>query len=313
MTDQGPIFVVGVPRSGTTLLSAMLSSHSNICIAPETHFIAHDYRIQKDADLNDDAGLNKILDHFFEGAWFPDLNLSAEELRAEILAIKDRSFGSVFEKLMQIYADSAGKDRWGEKTPGHYLHVDTIFDWYPTAQVIFIIRDPRAICASLVEVPWGNRYVTFHTKRWLDAIGIFKSYENHPRVHGVTYENLVANPESELKGICDFLNESFEPAMIERDACTIPVQGNNWRQEHLSKATGAPLSNSSVARWRNLLSKSRVEKIEYMAHKEMEQFDYEPVSKYEKYGIGLRVKLESVISRFHLGIKRHWTKLVKNS
>ena len=116
--NNTPIFIVGVPRSGTTLLSALLSSHSRIAIAPETHFIAHDFRTQKDLDLNDDLVLEKVLDHFFQGKWFPDLNLDQELIKDQLSCSEKRSFKSVFETLMCPFCPGQWQTQMGRKNTG---------------------------------------------------------------------------------------------------------------------------------------------------------------------------------------------------
>ena len=200
----------------------------------------------------------------------------------------------------------------GKKTPGHYLHVDTIFDWFPDARVVFINRDPRAVCASLIGVPWGNPYVTFHTQRWLDAADILESYRQDERVYSLTYEGLITDTESVLTQLCQFLEEDFEADMLDRESSTLPVQGDEWRQGHLAKATSAPISGGSLERWKKVLSKKQVAMIESMAGKKMSGLGYTLENHQEGMMIGSSVRFEKLVSRVHLGLKRHISKLSSN-
>jgi hypothetical protein len=310
-TESNPIFIVGAPRSGTTLLSAMLSSHPRIAIAPETHFIAHDYRTQSHVDLSDDRVLARVWNHFVEGAWFEYLKIDARRVFEQIRGQQHRTFESIFSAVLNAYSVSVNKPRWGEKTPGHYLHVDTIYEWFPNARILTLIRDPRAVCASLTQVPWGNRYVTFHAKRWLDAVAMLKRFQNDSRMYAVRYEDLVRDPVDQLRQICDFLGEDYSQEMIGRENCTLSVGGDSWRSKHLTTAISTPLTTANIDRWRTTLSPLQIAKIEFMTRTQMTEFGYEPTSTRGRLPMLVQTRCEGFVSRIHLGLQRHyrlWTR-----
>ena len=304
--ESHPIFIVGAPRSGTTLLSAMLSSHPRIAIAPETHFIAHDYRTQSTADLSDDCVLADVWNHFVDGPWFEHLGIDAQLVLDEFRQRRHRSFPTLFATVLDAYSKAVNKPRWGEKTPGHYLHVDTIYEWFPGARILTIIRDPRAVCASLTQVPWGNRYVTFHSKRWLDAAAMLKRYQYDARMLTVSYEKLVHNPVDELRAICSFLGEDFSNEMIERENCTMLAGGGAWRSHHLATAISTPLTTSSIDRWQTTLTRLQIGKIEFMTRPEMAEFGYEPTTTNGRLPMFMHTRCEGFVSRIHLGLQRRY-------
>ena len=311
--ESNPIFIVGAPRSGTTLLSAMLSSHPRIAIAPETHFIAHDYRTQSTANLSDDRVLADVWNHFVNGRWFEHLEIDAQLVLEQFRQQRQRSFASLFAAVLDAYSKSVNKPRWGEKTPGHYLHVDTIYEWFPDARILSMIRDPRAVCASLTQVPWGNRYVTYHAKRWLDAAAVLRRHQNDSRMFAVHYENLVHNPVDQLRGICSFLGEEFSDEMIERENCTMSAGGDAWRSNHLATAISKPLTTASVDRWRSTLTPLQIGKIEFLTRADMAEFGYKPTSTNGSLPMFMHTRYEGFLCRIHLGLQRHYWQWTQNN
>src|SRR5687768_3229239 len=136
MMDLGaPVFVVGLPRSGTTLLAAMLGAHSRLDCGPETHFFSHLQRARSDRILTPRTwprrGVELItsivvgdtpVHHLFD--------VSTDELEA-FLAARPPSVQVLLESLTAIRAARHRKARWIEKTPNHLLHVEKIRSLYP--------------------------------------------------------------------------------------------------------------------------------------------------------------------------------------
>ena len=170
-----PIFVVGVPRSGTTLLRMMLNSHSRIAIAPETHFFRLFWANRhKYGDLNKDNNFQKLWNDLTKCKYFGDLKLKNVQKIYEDLFNGKRSYKAIFTKLIKEYAKQHNKTRWGEKTPGHLEYIKTILSFYPHAKMIHIIRDPRDVALSLKKVPWGSNDVFPIARFWKRYINIPK-------------------------------------------------------------------------------------------------------------------------------------------
>ena len=151
--SSGPIFVVGVPRSGTTLVSSVLSKHSSIHISPETHYLAHDWRTNRHLNLSNRRDRSDFIDGLISGRRFRSLNIPADKLRERFIEDDSANFRSIFDYLMSFQAREAGKPISGEKTPGHYEHIGDLLSWYPAGRVIFVLRDPRAVVASVIDDP----------------------------------------------------------------------------------------------------------------------------------------------------------------
>ena len=153
-----PVFVVGVPRSGTTLLSAMLNAHPDIAISPETFFLEWALR-RRDVDPREEQGFERFWDDYSASKSFESLGLDNAVLRNNLPAGGERTFVAIFASILQTYAEAHGEARCGEKTPRHYLYIDTLLEWFPRATVVFVVRDPRAVAASLLRVPWASNDV----------------------------------------------------------------------------------------------------------------------------------------------------------
>ncbi len=162
------IFIVGVSRSGTTLMRRILDKHSRIGIATENHYLGHllawegtrSY-FRRVGDLREDASIRRLVELIYSGdlqrrsrlrelspywRWLTE-RVPREDIEAYLLA-SDRSERGVFQAFLRIYADRRGKVIMGEKTPAHLAYVDTLLTWFPDARVIHCMRDPRAIYVS---------------------------------------------------------------------------------------------------------------------------------------------------------------------
>jgi hypothetical protein len=163
------VFVVGLSRSGTTLVRHILNSHSQLAIAPESHYLGHQFpgagvravlrRRFPDRTTPDAASalVNFLYDGGLERAtrwrtpsrlWlWVKRRLPADDLRNRF-ALSDRSERALFSAILAAYAEVKGKPIAGEKTPAHLYHVDTLLSWFPNGRVLHMMRDPRAIFVS---------------------------------------------------------------------------------------------------------------------------------------------------------------------
>jgi hypothetical protein len=162
------IFIVGVSRSGTTLMRRVLDKHSRVGIATENHYLGHllawegtRHYFRRLGDLHDDAAVRALVELIYSGElqrrsrlrelspywrWLTS-RVPREDIEAYLLA-SDRSERGVFEAFLRIYADRRGKAVMGEKTPAHLGYVETLLEWFPGGRVVHCMRDPRAVYVS---------------------------------------------------------------------------------------------------------------------------------------------------------------------
>ncbi len=214
----GPVFVLGCPRSGTTLLQLMLHAHPRIAIPPETRFLQAIYYTRAGfGDLRDPARRRDLAQFIVSrrSTLFGDLGLDARELVEEIVAAPP-TLGSAAGTVFRAYARRFGKPRWGDKRPGYYQFIPPLLRMFPGAQIIHLVRDGRDCVASLKRMPWFDQGIYGAVATWMEAIGQAGNAERRlPQgtLLRVRYEDLVADPPRLLMAICAFLGEDYHPAM----------------------------------------------------------------------------------------------------
>jgi LPS sulfotransferase NodH len=254
MTDA-PVFVVGVARSGTTLLSAMLSAHSRLDCGPESRFFAryrHLSAAQRRHTLDPatwPAGAVDYIDSLCnQGHPIVELfGLSLEDVRT-FLERREPSLAAMLESLTVQHAERAGKARWIEKTPRHLRMLDTLRELWPAACVVRIVRDPRDVAISLAGMPFATDSVVANLVRVDDDDRASRDLiDADPGAMTLRYEDLIADPEAELRRICDFIGEDYEPAMLDSrgSAAEVAAEHEWWKG-----SVSGPLTSARVGRWK---------------------------------------------------------------
>lgn len=144
-------FIVGVARSGTTLLRSMLDRHPMLCILPETHFVPLLIDAFKRAPLSRDEFLEKITTFF---TW-PDFRIDANELGRALSHSSEFNLTTGLREFYGLYAQMHGKTGWGDKTPTYSSHLLAISQTLPEARFVHLIRDGRAIASSRRQLNFG--------------------------------------------------------------------------------------------------------------------------------------------------------------
>jgi hypothetical protein len=247
-----PIFIVGVHRSGTTLLRYMLGSHSRIYIPPESDFIPYFFLDDPNGELSDKQvarNLHTIFERYrFVKEWQGDPPEPAQFARS----LPDRTPASFLDSLYGAYARQYGAVRWGDKTPIYASYIHLIHDIFPGAQFLHIIRDGRDAALSMLEKYERDEYhvdIFFAARNWVRRIRSAQSAGSRigPKLYyELRYESLIDDPEGELRAVCAFLGESYEPGMIEYHRTArerIPADS------HFFSNVRNPLSRQRVGRW----------------------------------------------------------------
>ncbi len=239
------VFIVGCPRSGTTLLQGMLAAHPQVLSFPETHFFSIAYPRNR---------LKRLL------TW-PALNLKgvlgsiAAELGRKDLAGKARigilesRYEEPFIRLLDRVAMDAGKSVWVEKTPRHLHFLGQIEKRVPGARFIHIVREGRDVVASLYKAAnedpsrWNRkktaRKLTLAecVKRWNDDAAITARHIGRPGNFVVLYGDLVDKPEDVARDLCAFLDIAYTPEMIDTGAAygKIVKEDESWKANNARK------------------------------------------------------------------------------
>ncbi|MBL3610317.1 sulfotransferase family protein [Rhodovulum sulfidophilum] len=227
ITLKQPVFVVGHPRSGTTLLATVLGRHSLLAMPPETQYLI------EQAPLDGHRLGAEDLDAILANPRIADLGLDRDAVQAAFGAT-DRSFGAAFAVLLDIYRRQCGKPRAGEKSPMHLVHAERLLEWFPDARILCIERNGADVIASLMRMPWSHRIIRRHGYDWLQSLRRGRALEaRHPaQAMRVRYERLTAAPEAEIRRICAFCGLPFEPSMLSPGAAgTVPDWERGWKAD----------------------------------------------------------------------------------
>ncbi len=272
---ERPIFVVGCPRSGTTLLQLMLHAHPRIAIPPETRFLLPAYyRRAEFGDLRIAANRRRLGEWIAgtRGHQFPDLGLDTAETvrRAETAP---PTLGSVLGTVFREYARKHGKPRWGDKRPGYIQHLPELFRLFPDAQVVHLIRDGRDCVGSLKGMPWWE-HGTFHAAAtWAQAIDAGHEAAQHcpdGSYYALQYEHLVDEPAAQLTELCEFLGEQYDPAMLHpEEVASITPR----RKKHHAR-THQDVDDTAVRAWQERLEPWEVQLCEHVLGERLRAYGY---------------------------------------
>ncbi|MGO9012164.1 MAG: sulfotransferase family protein [Bryobacteraceae bacterium] len=245
-----PIFLVGCPRSGTTLLRDLLRSHPNLTFPPESRFIPRLYRAFGDPSSD-------------EQAW----QLAGRILKTPRLALRwgitvherdfagCRSFSEVTRRLFEIWAAKEGKPRWGDKTPHYVRNIPLLLRLFPEAQVIHIVRDGRDVVLSWLRTRLepGNLYV---------AARLWKEMVKQGRQDGallpsgtyfeLRYETLLAEPEATMRSVCEFLGEPYAAVVLFPNRITLELR--RTARELSDPAFADSIVSDNAGAWRSGMS-----------------------------------------------------------
>jgi len=253
---KGPVFIVGAPRSGTTLLQYMLRSHPGLSLPTgESHFVIALYRnATAYGDLSQPDNVRAVLRAMeAQSAEFLHTDLhgmkfDAEALTQELVAEGRRTMRDLVTALFERNAAGEGKPRWGDKTPYYVLHIPKLLEWWPDAQIIHVIRDGRDVALSM----FGRRhdfraYNTYHAARqWEQYVEAGLEHGRRLAVEQyleLRYEDMIGDQRAALQRICGFLGEVYSDDLMEyrkprgpgkTPMLQKPVQSSNkdkWKQE----------------------------------------------------------------------------------
>jgi hypothetical protein len=268
VVTEAPIFIVGAPRSGTSVLRNILNRHPRIAICGETHFHHYVYtRRRAFGDLRDTKNRRRVVEEYLA---LKRLHFVTDRagLR-EVLLREATSYLALFTCIVKHNAESQGKPRWGEKTPQHALFAETLCEWYPAGTIIHMIRDPRDVVASLQRMPWGAHSVVENARRWLKYNVAARRCSHLPQYLPVRYETLVTEPEREVARICERLNEEYFPSMLDPAAHPPFPSTASW-----SERAKEAITTGRLEKWRAELTAEQVSQIEWMVGPHMEAFGY---------------------------------------
>lgn len=222
-------FVVGCPRSGTTLLRRMLDAHPRLAMMRrETHFIPRIY--ERRAGLTADGMVTPdIVDALLGDRHFVRLGIDREALEGLLRKDGATSYGRFVTGIFDLHGQSRGREFVGDKTPGYVRHLVLLNRLWPRSRFVQLIRDGRDVCLSVLEWSKSPRLLGRFSAWSDDAVATAAlwwewhvragSQDGHAvapdRYCEVRYESLVSDPAGGCHALCEFLGVRFDESMIE--------------------------------------------------------------------------------------------------
>lgn len=236
MHNAKPLFIVGVGRSGTSLLQSIVGTHSLIDVVPETSFLRR-YALNSKIDWNgikDDEMLSR-----------------QPKLKSALLACKNDRMA-----LIAAYEDTLLNNQYHyvlDKDPRLIEFIPLLKQMNSECKIIEIRRDPRDVLASKKKASWSKgRSIISYLMASFIQLSDGKKHRGGDNVYSLDYEALLKSPEQEIKAICRFLELEFEINMMEFQSTAkklVQSEELSWKKETLQ-----PINNSNMGKWKSSLS-----------------------------------------------------------
>jgi hypothetical protein len=310
---SGPVFVLGNPRSGTTMFRLVLAAHSEINIPPESAFIVKLFG--KYGHVR--SFTPRLLAAFQDDLTGPDPVVRLEE-EWEISTVRfwtddvpgfSGSYAELCSRLYRFYSVEKGLGEraiWGDKNNAHHLYVDLLAWLYPNARFIHLVRDGRAVLASYQTLqasshrraPRLPRDPAIVAHKWTDAVQRIRRHlaKYAPdRSIEVRYEDVLSDFRREITNVCNFLGLEYEAAMasfhkFNEEHDLEPRSYDAWKGN-----TRKPADESRAHAWRSALTPEDVHAFEAVAGRTLSAFGY-PVEEAPRKTLreGLQTMLDRV-------------------
>ena len=224
------VFIVGCPRSGTTLLQRMVDAHRQIAIIPEIGWIAQFYESRQGLTpegLVTPAFVSFLIQRGGFGR-YARLPISRQELEDLISSCDPISYAALLTLVFDRHGRNGGKSLVGSKTVDHVCNIRTLHRLWPLAKFVHLIRDGRDVCLSALNwrkadklaerfATWREDPVSTAALWWEWSVRLGREDGNAlgaDLYFEIRYEALVAHPEEECAALCDFLGVAYDDAML---------------------------------------------------------------------------------------------------
>ena len=217
-----PAFIMSSERSGSNLLRKMLGMHPQLADPPPPHMWRHlTNALPEYGPLRDTENLHCLIKAAIEMTQVPKSHLDWKyEITVDdiLTRLSTTTPTAVFSALYTEYAQREGAQGWVCKENNLFDHAFQIRDTLRDAKFLYLCRDGRDVACSMKKVPTHDQHSFFIAREWKSiqrkCLRVYQSLEERGGVHLVRYEDLIENPEEELREICEFLGLKFQKRML---------------------------------------------------------------------------------------------------
>jgi hypothetical protein len=290
---KNSFFILGNPRSGTSLMRIILNNHINLVVPPECGFVQWLY-IQYslwDQSSNNQEYVQVFLDDLFLTKKFETWRLNKKKLLDHILRVQPNDYTELCETIYCYYGDvSSGCKKdiklWGDKNNYYIHHLEELKDIISNAEYIHLVRDGRDVACSYLDLnqeAMSSKYYPSLTKdvaeiarEWdtnnlkIDNFLSMISVDNKLVIH---FEDLIMNTKNTLLKICKYLKVDFDEKMLiyyrPGNALGEPDELLRWKQKTLQ-----PPDEQAIGRYKAILSIPEIRLFEKIASSGLNRYNY---------------------------------------
>jgi hypothetical protein len=275
-----PILIMSSERSGSNLVRRILAAHSAVAAPPPPHL----WRVLAPVlpyygPLSQERSWRELLADALALTQVENSHLRWKHAltEAEVLAqLTTKNLSGIAGALYSAYAAREGKQIWACKENNLFDHALRILDAWPQTKILYLARDGRDVACSIQKVPTHDQHVYFIAQEWraeqLKCIDVYQEQSAGNRARLLRYEELLAAPERELRGLCEFLKLPFEPAMLEFHAD--PDSQSDAAKTQFWKNLDRPIMGDNKAKFLRELSPREIEIFEAVAGDVLELLGY---------------------------------------
>jgi hypothetical protein len=275
------VFIVGCPRSGTTLLQRMVDAHPEVAITRQSRFIPNYYEKRK--GLTPEGYVTaEVVDRLIEKRRFKNLEIGREGLESLAGSGEQVPFESFVTGIFDHYGAARGKGLVGDKTPRYVRSIPTLHELWPETKFVHLIRDGRDVCLSMMNwkkadssagqfSAWKEDRVSTGALWWELNVRLGRQDGGSlaPKLyHEVRYEELVSEPEATCETLCSFLGLPYDDAMLKFH------EGREKSDPDLDAKRGWRPVTTGLRTWESEMPPEEVERFEVAAGDLLDELRY---------------------------------------
>lgn len=281
LQESSPFFILGNPRSGTSMFRMMLNSHQDISVPPECGFLEWLAKDFGSIAITPDVYKN-FAESVYHAKKFETWQISYDSLLATIAYYQPKDYRELCLCVYLTYAHSSGKDvsLVGDKNNYYLDKLDLIQQHFPDSKKIFIVRDGRDVACSYLQLkqeeikpeyfPNLTSEIPEIAKEWARSAALAKAFQKRGALV-ILYEKLLDEPKTTLSIVCDYLGVGFSETMLEFSKFNDePASFLKWK----GKTTQA-LQADNKGKYKEILMSEQISEFEQIAHEMLKIFGYE--------------------------------------
>lgn len=275
---NSPLLVVGVGRSGTSLVQAMLHAHPEVAFLPETHFFRRYVAPPTRRLVWRTRGPRHLRDRLASDTDFARADISPEELLSPFLGSRLFAPSRVYLRLLKLSRRRFGTGRIGDKDPRLVDFLPVVQRFVPGVRVVHVIRDPRDVLVSRRKAAWSRG------RSDLSHILTYRAQMERGRAAGsrclgdryleIRYEDLLRAPKETVDGLCRFVGLDFHPATLSfGDDARDLVGEDEWEWK---KGITGSLRRDNIGNWKGEIAPTTLRLVERICIDPFDDLDYAP-------------------------------------